>query len=78
MTKDRSTAGSAAPSWPDRLKQVLSREPADKAQLLELLRAAHQRELLDADALAIIVGVLLVYVLGVRYIMLPVSLFFVL
>jgi magnesium and cobalt transporter len=71
MTKDRSTAGSAAPSWPDRLKQVLSREPADKAQLLELLRAAHQRELLDADALAMIEGVLQVDDLRVRDIMLP-------
>jgi magnesium and cobalt transporter len=71
MSKDKSTVSSAAPSWPDRLKQVLSREPADKKQLLELLRAAHQRELFDADALAMIEAVLQVDDLRVRDIMLP-------
>jgi len=71
MNKERSTGGSSAPSWPDRLKQVLSREPADKTQLLELLRAAHERELFDADALAMIEGVLQVDDMRVRDIMLP-------
>jgi len=71
MTKDRSTGGSAATSWPDKLKQVLLREPADKAQLLELLRAACERELFDADALAMIEGVLQVDDMRVRDIMLP-------
>jgi magnesium and cobalt transporter len=70
MNKKRSTSGSAA-SWPDRLKQALLREPADKPELLELLRAAHQRELFDADALAMIEGVLQVDDMRVRDIMLP-------
>ncbi len=71
MNKDKSISGSAATSWPDRLKQVLSREPADKTQLLELLRAACERELFDADALAMIEGVLQVDDMRVRDIMLP-------
>jgi magnesium and cobalt transporter len=71
MNKERSTGGSAASSWPDRLKQVLSREPADKTQLLDVLRAAHQRELFDTDALAMIEGVLQVDDMRVRDIMLP-------
>jgi magnesium and cobalt transporter len=71
MNKDRSTGGFSSPSWPDRLKQVLSREPADKAQLLELLRTVQQRGLFDADALAMIEGVLQVDDMRVRDIMLP-------
>ncbi|HYQ71344.1 MAG TPA: transporter associated domain-containing protein [Gammaproteobacteria bacterium] len=71
MTKERISGGSSAPSWPDRLKQVLLREPADKTQLLELLRAAYERELFDADALAMIEGVLQVDDMRVRDIMLP-------
>jgi magnesium and cobalt transporter len=71
MSKGRSTGGSAAPSWPERLKQVLSREPTDKTELLELLRSAYQRELFDADALAMIEGVLQVDDMRVRDIMLP-------
>jgi len=50
---------------------VLSREPTDKAELLELLRSAYQRELFDADALAMIEGVLQVDDMRVRDIMLP-------
>jgi len=71
MYKERSRRRSGAVSWPDRLKQVLLREPADKAQLVELLRAAHQRELFDADALAMIEGVLQVDDMQVRDIMIP-------
>jgi magnesium and cobalt transporter len=71
MSKERSTGGSVAPSWPERLKQVLSREPADTTELLELLRSAYQRELFDADALAMIEGVLQVDDMRVRDIMLP-------
>ena len=71
MTKDRMRNGPATVSWPDRLKQALSREPSDKTQLLELLRAAHERELFDADALAMIEGVLQVDDMQVRDIMIP-------
>ena len=71
MNKDSSASGSPELSWPDRLKQMLSREPADNEQLLELLRAAHQKGLYDADALAMIEGVLQVDDMQVRDIMIP-------
>ena len=58
MNKDKYSSDSAEPSWSERLKQLLSREPADNDQLLELLRAVHQKGLFDADALAMIEGVL--------------------
>ena len=40
----------------ERLSHFLIREPEDRAQLLELLHSAHQRQLIDADALAITEG----------------------
>ena len=58
-------------TWLDRLSQVLLREPQDREQLIELLRDAEQRELFDADALAMIEGVLQVSEMQVRDIMIP-------
>ncbi len=57
--------------WLERLSQALLREPQDRAQLLELLRDATTRAVLDADALAMIEGVLAVSVIQVRDIMIP-------
>lgn len=71
MNKDNLSGGSSELSWPERLKQMLSREPADNSQLLELLRAVHQKGLFDADALAMIEGVLQVDDMQVRDIMIP-------
>jgi magnesium and cobalt transporter len=42
----------------ERLSALLLREPEDRAQLLELLHSAYEKSLLDADALAMIEGVL--------------------
>ena len=39
--------------FPWRLSSLLLREPEDREQLIDLLRSAHARELLDADALSI-------------------------
>ncbi|HMN83465.1 MAG TPA: transporter associated domain-containing protein [Burkholderiaceae bacterium] len=55
----------------DRLSTLLIRAPDDRPQLLELLRQAHERELLDADALSMIEGVLQVAELAARDIMVP-------
>jgi magnesium and cobalt transporter len=54
-----------------RLSTFLIRAPDDRPQLLELLRQAHERELLDADALSMIEGVLQVADLAARDIMVP-------
>jgi magnesium and cobalt transporter len=59
------------PSWLERLSQALLREPQDREQLLSLLRDAEQRDLLDAQALGMIEGVLQVSEMQVRDIMVP-------
>lgn len=58
-------------SWFERLSHALHREPQDREQLFELLRDAEHRHLLDVDALNMIEGVLEVFDLQVRDIMVP-------
>ena len=59
------------PSVLDRLAALIMREPESREQLLELLRSAHERSLLDADALAMIEGALQVADMQARDIMIP-------
>ncbi len=59
------------PTWLERLSALLMREPEDREELIELLHAAFERNLLDADALGMIEGVLQVSELSVRDIMIP-------
>ena len=62
---------SARPSLLERLSALILREPADRAGLVQLLRSAYQRNLLDADALSIVEGALTVSEMQVRDIMIP-------
>jgi len=73
MNADHATDGngSGTPSWLSRLNKVLSGEPQDREQLIDLLRDAEKRNLLDAQALAMIEGVLQVGEMQVRDIMVP-------
>ncbi len=71
MNEDRSSSSPASRSWLERLGQVLSGEPKDRFELIELLRDAQQRQLLDMDALAMMEGVMQVAEMQVREIMLP-------
>ncbi len=59
------------PSLLERISAFIMREPEDREQLIELLHSAHERNLLDADALAMIEGVLQVSELQARDIMVP-------
>ena len=59
------------PNWLERLSHFLLREPDDREQLVELLHAAFEKSLLDADALAMIEGVLQVSETQVRDVMIP-------
>ena len=59
------------PSWLERLSHFLLREPDDREQLVELLHGAFEKSLLDADALAMIEGVLQVSETQVRDVMIP-------
>jgi len=61
----------ARPSLLERLSALLMREPSDREQLVQLLRSAYSRNLLDADALSIIEGALTVSEMQVRDIMIP-------
>lgn len=58
-------------SWFERISQALVGEPQDREQLINLLRDAQSRDLLDAEALAMIEGALLVSEQNVRDIMVP-------
>jgi magnesium and cobalt transporter len=55
----------------ERLGAMLSPEPRNREQLLELLRGAHARDLIDPEALAMLEGVLHVAEMQVRDIMVP-------
>jgi len=59
------------PKLLDRLTALLTREPEDREDLLDLMRGAYERRLLDADALSMIEGVLAVSEATVRDIMIP-------
>jgi magnesium and cobalt transporter len=59
------------PSLLERLGAWLAREPEDREELIELLRTCYERNLLDADALSMIEGVLQVSELQARDIMVP-------
>ncbi len=59
------------PSVLDRISTFLLRKPEDREQLIELLHSSYDRDLLDADALAMIEGVLQVSEMQARDIMIP-------
>ena len=61
----------AQKSWLERLSQALASEPSSRSELIELLRASQERELIDVDALKIIEGALTVADKQVREIMIP-------
>ncbi len=59
------------PSLLERLSHFLLREPEDREQLVTLLHSAYENNLMDADSLAMIEGVLQVREMQVRDIMIP-------
>ena len=59
------------PSLLERLSTLLLREPEDREQLILLLHSAYERNLLDADALSMMEGVIQVSERQVREIMIP-------
>ncbi len=59
------------PGFFERLSTMLLREPEDREQLIALLHSAYERNLLDADALSMMEGVIQVSERQVREIMIP-------
>jgi len=71
MSEDRSSNESSHKNWFERLSQALLGEPQDRQQLVDILRDAEQRNLLNQDALSMIEGVMQVSEMQVRDIMIP-------
>jgi magnesium and cobalt transporter len=72
MSEDTSsTNDSEGRTWLERLAQVLQADPRDREHLLEILRGSEKRDLLDADSLGMIEGVMQVSEMQVRDIMIP-------
>ncbi len=59
------------PSFVERLTSFLLREPEDRAQLIQILHNAHERRLMDGDALTIIEGALAASETRVADVMVP-------
>ena len=59
------------PGWLERISSLLLREPGDRQELVALLHAAYERNLLDSDALSMIEGVIQVSEMQARDIMVP-------
>ena len=64
-------ASRTRPSLLERMSAMLLRTPDDREQLLELLRRSQERDLLDAEAMSMIEGVLQVAELSASNIMVP-------
>jgi len=58
-------------SWLEQISQIFQTEPKDRSDILELLRQAQGRNLLDGDAVKMIEGVFDVSEMQVRDIMIP-------
>lgn len=62
---------SSRPSILERLSALLTHEPDEREEFVDLLHAAYERQLFDADALSIIEGALQVAEIPVREVMVP-------
>lgn len=67
---DESTDGSSR-SLMGRIVQAIGGDPRDRDELLDLLRGAHERDILDADTLQMVEGAFQVVEMRVRDIMVP-------
>jgi magnesium and cobalt transporter len=72
MSEDRDTElASESKSWLERLSQLVFNEPRTRDDLVEILREAQRNNLINADALSMVEGVLQVTEMQVRDIMIP-------
>ncbi len=71
MSDELQASASPTRSWLEKIGQAFSGEPKDRKELIELLRDAAERKLLDLNSLGMIEGILQVPELKVRDIMIP-------
>jgi len=70
MSEQESNNGNTL-SWFEKLSMALRGKPSSRVELIELLRSSEERDLLDAGALSIIEGALVVSDMQTREIMIP-------
>ncbi|MEE8041443.1 MAG: magnesium/cobalt efflux protein, partial [Pseudomonadales bacterium] len=63
--------GSSSKSWIERVADIFSGEPSNRVELMEVIRDAEERQLLDAEAMNIIFGALQVSEMQAREVMIP-------
>jgi len=71
MSEDQSSSGSGHKSWMGRLGEIFTSEPRDREELKELIKESCDKGILDAEAVAMIEGVLSVSEMQVRDAMIP-------
>lgn len=71
MSEDQSSSGSGNKSWMGRLGEIFTSEPRDRDELKELINESCDKGILDAEAVAMIEGVLAVSEMQVRDAMIP-------
>ena len=62
---------SSGRSWLDRISQFFGNEPTNREDLVELMRSARDREVVDSDTLGIVEGALEMADMKVRDVMIP-------
>jgi magnesium and cobalt transporter len=72
MSEDQSSNGSGPDTWMGRISKAFSSEPRDRGELKELIQESFEKGILDAEAVAMIEGVLAVSEMQVRDAMLHV------
>ncbi|AZZ90828.1 CBS domain-containing protein [Hahella sp. KA22] len=71
MSDDHSGSQQISRSWLDRITQAFSDEPQNKEELLQIMREAENRNIIDPDSLSLIEGAMQVTDMQVREIMIP-------
>ena len=71
MNEGGSSEGSSTRSWFERVADIFSGEPSNRVELMDVIRDAEERQLLDAEAMNIIFGAMQVSDMQAREIMIP-------
>ncbi|BBL72696.1 HlyC/CorC family transporter [Methylogaea oryzae] len=71
MSDDQSHSSGETKTWVERFAQYLTGEPKDRQDLIDVLRDAQKRHLIEPEALSMIEGVFQMSELRVRDIMIP-------
>ncbi len=71
MSDGNSDSSPSSKSWFEKLSQAFSDQPESTRDILDILRAAEKRNILDSDSLSLIEGAMQVIDMQVREVMIP-------